>query len=64
MYRHARVARIVDGPDEVHRVTVAQRVLKGYKPHDGLWPNEHIPTRREAARQKFADLLDEATSDL
>ena len=64
MYRHARVARIVDGPDEVHRVTVARRVLKGYKPHDGLWPREHIPTRREAARQKFASLLDEATSDL
>jgi len=64
MYRHARVARVVDGPDEVHRVTVARRVLKGYKPHDGLWPSEHIPTRREAARQKFADLLDEATSDL
>jgi len=64
MYRHARVARIVDGPDEVHRVTVARRVLKGYKPHDGLWPREHIPTRRAAAQQKFAALLDEATSNL
>ena len=64
MYRHARVARVVDGPDEVHRVTVARRVLKAYKPHDGLWPREHIPTRREAAQEKFAALLDEASRDL
>src|SRR5439155_4565017 len=44
MYRNARAARIYDGPDEVHRVTVARQVLKQYKPHDGLWPSEHIPT--------------------
>lgn len=29
-YRDARAARIYDGPDEVHRQTVAQRVLKGF----------------------------------
>src|SRR5438876_6473842 len=34
MYRSARAARIYDGPDEVHRVTVARQVLKGYKPVD------------------------------
>jgi acyl-CoA dehydrogenase len=58
MYRHARAARIYDGPDEVHKVTVARQVLKGYTPTDV--PTEHIPTRREAAMAKFADLLDEA----
>ena len=31
MYRHARAARIYDGPDEVHKVTVARQVLKGYR---------------------------------
>jgi acyl-CoA dehydrogenase len=58
MYRHARAARIYDGPDEVHKVTVARQVLKGYTPTDV--PTEHVPTRREAALAKFADLLDEA----
>ena len=28
MYRHARAARIYDGPDEVHKVTVARQTLK------------------------------------
>ncbi len=57
MYRAARAARIYDGPDEVHKVTVAKRVLKGYARVD--IPSEHIPTRTEQARRKFADLLDE-----
>ncbi len=30
-YRDARAARIYDGPDEVHRQTVAQRILKTFK---------------------------------
>ena len=28
MYRHARYARIYDGPDEVHRMVVSRRILK------------------------------------
>ena len=31
MYRHARFARIYDGPDEVHRMTVSRRILAGYR---------------------------------
>jgi alkylation response protein AidB-like acyl-CoA dehydrogenase len=31
MYRHARFGRIYDGPDEVHIMTVARRILKNYK---------------------------------
>ena len=31
MYRHARFARIYDGPDEVHRVSVARQILRAYK---------------------------------
>ena len=30
MYRHAREARIYDGPDEVHIQSVARRILKNY----------------------------------
>jgi acyl-CoA dehydrogenase len=62
MYRMARAARIYDGPDEVHRVTVARSVLKGYTPVDT--PTEHVPTRRQAAVEKFADLLEDATANL
>jgi acyl-CoA dehydrogenase len=64
MYRHARAARIYDGPDEVHRVTVARQILKEYTPADGPWPRDHIPTRREAAQKKFAALLEQATANL
>ena len=50
MYRHARAARIYDGPDEVHRVTVARQTLKGYQPIEV--PTEHVPTRRQAAKPR------------
>jgi acyl-CoA dehydrogenase len=53
MYRHARAARLYDGPDEVHRVSVARQVLGGYQAPKGIWPTDHIPTRREAAKRKF-----------
>jgi acyl-CoA dehydrogenase len=31
MYRNARAARIYDGPDEVHRMVVARRILREFK---------------------------------
>jgi acyl-CoA dehydrogenase len=62
MYRAARAARIYDGPDEVHKASVARRILRGYEPVQV--PTEHVPTRAEAARRKFADYLDAATADL
>jgi acyl-CoA dehydrogenase len=63
MYRFARAARIYDGPDEVHRQSVARRLLRGYEPPAGGVPSEHVPTRREAAREKFAELLEAVTSN-
>src|ERR1700731_3943879 len=63
MYRYARAARIYDGPDEVHRASVARQVLRGYEaPADGI-PTEYIPTRREDARRRFAELLEAATAN-
>ncbi len=52
---------LYDGPDEVHRQTVARQVLKGYTPHEV--PTEHIPTRRAEAQRRFADLLEDLTVD-
>jgi acyl-CoA dehydrogenase len=55
MYREARAARIYDGPDEVHRIVVARRMLARYEAHEV--PSEYVPARRALAEQKFAALL-------
>ena len=57
MWASAPTMAIADGVDEVHKVTVARNVLKGYQPHPGLWPTEYIPAKREEARKKYASLL-------
>ena len=62
MYRNARAARIYDGPDEVHRQSVARRILAGYQPREV--PTEDVPARRAAARERFAALLDGASANL
>ncbi len=56
MYRAARAARIYDGPDEVHRQTVARSALKNYEASE--IPTQHIPTRKAAAKEKFAEMLE------
>jgi acyl-CoA dehydrogenase len=63
MYRYARAARLYDGPDEVHRQSVARQILRGYEPPAGEIPSEHVPTRRAAARERFAELLETVTSN-
>jgi acyl-CoA dehydrogenase len=63
MYRYARAARIYDGPDEVHRASVARQVLRRYEPPADGVPSEHVPTRRAAARERFASLLELATAN-
>ncbi len=49
---------LADGPTEVHRATVAKLLLRQFKPAPGLFPTEHIPPRVEAARRRYAHLLD------
>jgi acyl-CoA dehydrogenase len=63
MYRYARAARIYDGPDEVHRQSVARQILRGYTPPADELPTEHVPTRRAAARERFASVLDAVTAN-
>ena len=53
MYAAAPTMGIADGVDEVHKATVARNVLKGYRPHEGYWPTEYFPAKREAAWEKF-----------
>jgi acyl-CoA dehydrogenase len=63
MYRRARAARILDGPDEVHRQTVARLVLRDYEAPAGGVPTEHVPTRRAAAQARFAAILERETGN-
>jgi acyl-CoA dehydrogenase len=63
MYRAARWSRFVDGADEVHRQSVARQILRGYEPPAGPYPSQHVPTRREAARERFAWLLETVTAN-
>jgi len=48
---------LADGPTEVHKVTLARQQLANYEPAPGLFPTRHLPTQREAARAKYADVL-------
>ena len=54
MWMMAPVMSVVDGPSEVHKVTVAREVLKDYSPAPGLWPTEHRPAKLADAREKLA----------
>jgi len=63
MYRYSRAWRLYDGPDEVHRQSVARQILHGYAPPADEVPSEHLPTRRAAAREKFAEILEAVTAN-
>ena len=58
MYAAAPTMGIADGVDEVHIATVARRVLGDYRPHDGDFPTEFIPYKREQAQAKLAPVLE------
>ena len=60
----AEMLALADGPTETHKVVVARQLLKDYQPHEGLFPRGHLPTRAEAARAKYATLLDHAAAEL
>jgi acyl-CoA dehydrogenase len=62
MWQNSLSMGIADGPSEVHRITVARQVLKGYRPAQGLWPSEWLPARVDAAREKLAQLAADPAS--
>jgi acyl-CoA dehydrogenase len=59
MWMGAAALGIADGPTEVHKVTVARQVLREYEGYEGVFPPEHIPTKRAALRSRFAELLEQ-----
>ena len=63
MWSGVPIMASVDGPSEVHKVTAAKEVLKGYKPVDGLWPSEWLPAKREAARAELEALLEHSIAN-
>jgi acyl-CoA dehydrogenase len=60
----ASVMGLADGPTEVHKVTVARQVLRDHSPSDDLWPTQHLPKRRAAAKAKFAAVLEHEVGNL
>ena len=58
-WAYAPQLALADGPTEVHKAAVAKQVLRGYQPAPGLFPTEHIPTRRAQARARYAAILEE-----
>ncbi|MFP5255106.1 MAG: acyl-CoA dehydrogenase family protein [Acidimicrobiia bacterium] len=59
MYASAPTMGLADGADEVHIATVARRILKGYRPHEGHFPREFIPYKRESAWEKMQPVFAE-----
>ncbi len=55
---------LADGPTEVHKVTVARGVLEQYKATDGMFPTGHIPTLREKALARYADVIERHVGNL
>jgi acyl-CoA dehydrogenase len=59
----AGVMAIVDGPTEVHKVTVARRVLKNYHASPDMWPTEFQPRKIVNARRRFDDIVERRVTD-
>jgi acyl-CoA dehydrogenase len=49
---------LADGATEIHKVTLAQLLVKGREPSPGLFPSGHLPTQRAAALARYADVLE------
>ena len=64
MWMSVPVMGIADGPTEVHKNTIAKTVLKQYKPHDGLWPTAHVPSRMQGARDHIEARIENETANL
>ncbi|NUU24843.1 MAG: acyl-CoA dehydrogenase [Streptomycetaceae bacterium] len=58
MWNAGPVLGVADGPTEAHKDVVARLLLKDAEPaEDTLFGSEHIPTRLDAARKKYAGVL-------
>lgn len=57
MWQYVPEMGIVDGPTEVHKVSVARDVLRDVQPSPGVFPTYFVPDTRAAAERKFAAFL-------
>ena len=57
MWMGVPMLAVADGPTEVHLVQIANALLKTAKPAPGLFPSEHLPTKRDAALARYAHVL-------
>jgi acyl-CoA dehydrogenase len=59
MWQHVPEMGIVDGPTEVHKVSVARDILRDAKPSPGPFPTYFVPDAVAAAKAKYAAYLGE-----
>jgi acyl-CoA dehydrogenase len=64
MIHGAGAMEVVDGPTEVHKVTVARQLLRNYKGSDGMWPTQWIPGKLEDAKARFAEYFEHEVGNL
>lgn len=53
---------LADGATELHKIQIAQRLMRGVEPAPGLFPTGHLPTLRASAQEQYAALLEEVPS--
>jgi hypothetical protein len=52
----------VDGPTEVHKVTVARQAMKQYKPSADNWPTRFRPRVLLDSRRQFDEIVERRLS--
>jgi acyl-CoA dehydrogenase len=55
---------IVDGPTEVHQVTIARQLLKDHEAATGVWPSTWLPPRVEESRRRYAAAVESVVGNL
>jgi acyl-CoA dehydrogenase len=63
MWQYVPEMGIVDGPTEVHKVSVAKDILRDAKPAPGLFPTYFVPEAVAAAKAKYAAYLAEGEKE-
>jgi acyl-CoA dehydrogenase len=58
MWERAPQMGIMDGPTEVHQITVARQTLREYEAYEGVYPPYWLPPRIAAARTRYREVID------
>jgi acyl-CoA dehydrogenase len=58
LWERAPQMGIMDGPTEVHQITVARRTLREYEAYEGVFPPYWLPPRVAAARDRYRTVLE------